>query len=58
LFHPIHVFLNTKNMKQYIDYKHNKSIFFKNKNKGINIFYNRLLTHIKDNKISTKFLTE
>ena len=58
LFHPIHVFLNTKNMKQYIDYKHNKSILFKNKNKGTNIFFNRLLTHIKDNKISTKFLTE
>ena len=58
LFHPIHIFLNSSSMKEYNDYKDDKSIFFNNENMGTNIFFNRLLTHIKENKISTKFLTE
>ena len=30
LFHPIHIFLNSSSMKEYNDYKDDKSIFFNN----------------------------
>ncbi len=58
LFHPIHLELNTSNMKQYSDYKLGKINLNKNTDIGTKVFFRRLLSHINNNQITPNFLTD
>mgnify|MGYP001208608167 CR=1 FL=1 len=58
LFHPIHIYLNSSNIKDYNSYKKNGILSRNNHIVGVGTFFYRLIDYIKLNSIKTNFLTD
>ena len=58
LFHPIHIYLNSSNIKDYNSYKKNGILSKNNDIVGVGSFFYRLINYVKSNNIKTNFLTD